>query len=508
MNNKKICKIRILDEVNCMVMGLDLNHVEYFNDEYALHAKGYFFSPLYKTGQWDGKINFFSKKGKTFYHLLDELIPRIIALNYSIKVEDLRRAANVTPKSIDENFFEGVVHSTTGDPWKVRDYQIDMVNALLEAGSGIGLAGTGAGKTSMTAALALSYEYAANLRSIIIVPDKSLTDQTFREYQNFGLDVGQYGAGVKDGDHQHIVSTWQTLQNHPTFIQNFQVIVVDEAHGLRGKVLQGLLNKYGKDIPYRFGVTGTLPKEPADAMSIKMSVGPIRYEIPAHELQAMNQLADLDIDIIQHEIDFEEQYAIYLDENKNSFLKPDTYKQFRDSYFPDYTSEKKFLQSDKRRREWIGNYIKVQHDLGMGNVLCLVNGVNVGKQLAKEIPGAIFLSGKDKLKVRREAYELFKERNDVTVIATIHIAGTGLDIPRIFQLIGIDLGKSFSRVIQAIGRGLRKAEDKNRVRFSDITSDLKYSRKHLAERKKYYKEAKYKFKLIKVKLKDEEDLFS
>ena len=62
----------------------------------------------------------------------------------------------------------------------------------------------------------------------------------------------------------------------------------------------------------------------------------------------------------------------------------------------------------------------------------------------------------------------------------------------------IDIGQSFIRTIQAIGRGLRKGVDKTHVDVIDVCSDLKYSKRHLRERKKYYKEAKYPFKVHKI----------
>ena len=278
------------------------------------------------------------------------------------------------------------------------------------------------------------------------------------------------------------------------------MIIVDEAHGLKGKVLQDLLVNHGKDIPFRFGVTGTLPKGKTDAMSVKIAVGPTRYVIPAHELQEMEHLAKLHIDIIQHELDFTDKYQHYLETTED--LKIKTYKEFIDTYFTEYSEEKRYLQGHVARTQWIANYIKAQHSRELGNVLCLVNGIAFGKKLASLIPDAIFLSGKDKMAVRREAYDLFKNRNDVTVVATVNIASTGLDIPRIFQLIGVDMGKSFIRTIQSIGRGLRRAEDKDEVTYTDICSNLKYSRRHLTERKKYFKEAQYKYQLHKVELKN------
>ena len=106
----------------------------------------------------------------------------------------------------------------------------------------------------------------------------------------------------------------------------------------------------------------------------------------------------------------------------------------------------------------------------------------------------LYLSGKDKMKDRKEVYNLFKDNDNVVVIATVQIASTGLNIKRIFNMMFIDVGKSFIRVIQTIGRGLRKAPDKDFVDVTDLCSDLKYSRKHVAERIKFYKEAQYPYK--------------
>jgi superfamily II DNA or RNA helicase len=73
-----------------------------------------------------------------------------------------------------------------------------------------------------------------------------------------------------------------------------------------------------------------------------------------------------------------------------------------------------------------------------------------------------------------------------------------LNINRIFNLVFVDVGKSFIRVIQGIGRGLRKAADKDSVVVTDICGDLKYSKKHLKHRTNYYEEAQYPFKKHKI----------
>jgi len=79
------------------------------------------------------------------------------------------------------------------------------------------------------------------------------------------------------------------------------------------------------------------------------------------------------------------------------------------------------------------------------------------------------------------------------------VAAVGINIPRIFNLVLVEPGKSFVRVIQSIGRGIRKAQDKDSVQIWDVTSSAKFSKRHLTQRKKFYKEAQYPFTIDKVK---------
>jgi superfamily II DNA or RNA helicase len=83
-------------------------------------------------------------------------------------------------------------------------------------------------------------------------------------------------------------------------------------------------------------------------------------------------------------------------------------------------------------------------------------------------------------------------------VATYGVAAVGMNVPRLFNIVLIEPGKSFVRVIQTIGRGLRLADDKDFVNIYDITSTCKYSKKHLTERKRFYKDARYPFAVEKV----------
>ena len=496
-------KIKILDEVNCVLIGLSPDHLSYFWEEYSRKAPNFFFNPKYKLGQWDGKIRYFHKTGKTYVYLLNTIIPQLVGLKYKINLIDDRTSIVPQPPLIDANMYSHIIHPEWNEPIIFRGYQVRGVNALITNRGGILVAGTGAGKTLMCAALADSYGQ-FDIRSLTIVPSKDLIEQTAVEYEIVELDTGKYYSEVKDVDHQHVVSTWQALQNNPSLLLQFGMIIVDECHGIKGQVLQKLLNEVAPNIPLRFGCTGTLPKAETDAMAVRVTVGDVQETITARELMDQGYLAKLEIDIIQLEEDFKKEYIEHCEQLKinEPTEKPPTYRQFKDGYFPDYTSEKRYLQSNKTRLRWIADFIEVKRDMGKGNVFCLVDGVRNGQKLADMIEGAVFVYGKDKAKARKKVYDLFKDNDNIVVIATVHIASTGLNIKRIFHMMAIDVGKSFIRIIQTIGRGLRKAPDKDSVGFSDICSDLKYSRRHKTERKKYYNEAQYPHKEKKVKYAD------
>jgi superfamily II DNA or RNA helicase len=99
---------------------------------------------------------------------------------------------------------------------------------------------------------------------------------------------------------------------------------------------------------------------------------------------------------------------------------------------------------------------------------------------------------------RKEQYDEVATSTNKIIIATYGVAAVGINIPRIFNLVLIEPGKSFVRVIQSIGRGIRKAEDKDHVEIWDITSSCKFAKRHLTQRKTFYREANYPFDVEKL----------
>ena len=479
------CRLIIKDEVNIKFEGLAVetrrkiaNKLKY-ELPYARHM------PAYKLGRWDGSKTFFGIGGTGYLAHLDVILPIVEGDGYDIEIEDLRHSHNLKFNPITENYWadQGKVwpkgHVMEGQPIVLRDYQYDVINKFLENTQSLQEVATGAGKTITTATLShLCEPYG---RTMVIVPNKSLVVQTEEDYRNLGLDVGVYFGDRKELNHTHTICTWQSLNvldkksydsdvlTLAEFAEGVVAVIIDEVHQAKADVLTKLLTQNFKNCVIRWGLTGTIPKEEWEFQSLLASIGPVTNRVSAYDLQQKDVLAKLEINILQT-TDIE------------------VFRTFQEEYT--------WLVTDATRVTWIAN--KVREISLTGNTLVLVNRIDTGKKLIEILPDAVFISGEVKLDDRKEEYDEIKTSDGKIIVATYGVAAVGINIPRIFNLVLLEPGKSFVRVIQSIGRGIRKAEDKDSVQIWDITSTCKYAKRHLTERKKFYKEAKYPFTLTKV----------
>ena len=133
----------------------------------------------------------------------------------------------------------------------------------------------------------------------------------------------------------------------------------------------------------------------------------------------------------------------------------------------------------------------------------LVSSIPVGKKLQKMIGDekSVFIYGKDDTDVRKQVYALFETHNNIVVIANVQIAAVGLSIDRIFNLVMLDIGKAFTRVVQAIGRSLRMASDKTHAEVWDIGTNYSFGATHAKKRVTFYTDAEYPYKTTYINYK-------
>jgi superfamily II DNA or RNA helicase len=485
----KTAKIIIRDEVNIKIEGLELDTRRALVTAFKYDIPGARYLPAVRLGRWDGKVSYFQLGGSTYVNLLPEIIPILEKFNYDIELDDQREYSTTFEfEPVNEQTFSHILwgkgHPLEGQPMVLRDYQVEIINNFLADPQCIQEIATGAGKTVITAAL--SNAVAPYGRTVVIVPNKSLVTQTEKDYINMQQDVGVYFGDRKEWGRQHTICTWQSLNvllkntknsvgdvTIQEFLEDVVCVMVDEVHMAKADALKSLLTGVMSRVPIRWGLTGTIPKEPFEFQALKCSLGPVIGKLTASELQSQGVLAQCHVNIVQL-VDHAE--------------------------FTNYQSELKFLLEEPDRLKTIAQLIAQVN--ATGNTLVLVDRVAGGHALVELLGDlAVFVSGATKAKDRQDEYDEVATSTGKIIVATYGVAAVGINLPRIFNLVLVEPGKSFVRVIQSIGRGIRKAEDKDHVQIWDVTSTCKFAKRHLTKRKQFYKEANYPFTQEKLEWK-------
>jgi superfamily II DNA or RNA helicase len=298
-----------------------------------------------------------------------------------------------------------------------------------------------------------------------------------------GLDVGVFFGDRKEFGRTHTICTWQSLNilmkntknglaeiTISEFIEDVVCVIVDEVHMAKADALKTLLTSVMSRVPIRWGLTGTIPKEKFESQALLVSLGPVISKLSASELQDRGVLAQCHVNIVQLQDHVE---------------------------YSNYQSELKYLLEESGRLDTMAKLIAQVNETG--NTLVLVDRISAGQALVERLGDrAVFVSGATKAKDRQDEYDEVAESTDKIIVATYGVAAVGINIPRIFNLVLVEPGKSFVRVIQSIGRGIRKAEDKDHVQIWDVTSTCKFAKRHLTKRKAFYKEANYPFSQEKL----------
>ncbi len=482
-------RLVIKDEVNIKFENLPLDARKKLAATFKYEDPTARYRPAYKLGRWDGMISMFGLGGNGYLSQLEKSFEILGNLGIEIdEVQDFRSPVKIEFEPILASYWadmgktwpEG--HRFAGQPIMLRDDQVEVVNRFFTNTQALQEVATGAGKTIMTATLAHCAEKYG--RTIVIVPNKDLVTQTEEDFINVNLDVGVYFGDRKMLNKTHTICTWQSLNildkksknatdddilTLAEFLEGVETVIVDEVHMAKAEVLKNLLTQNLRNAPIRWGLTGTVPKQDFEAQPIFASIGPVVGGIKAHELQEMGVLSNCHVNIVQM-MDVKE--------------------------FKSYSDELKYLVTDRDRMEYIAKLVKGISETG--NTLVLVNRIDSGKQLVELLEGSAFISGEVKGTKRKEEYKEHAVSDNKITVATYGVAAVCINIPRLFNLVLLEPGKSFVRVIQSIGRGIRKAEDKDFVQIWDITSTCKFAKRHLTERKKYYKDAKYPFTIDKT----------
>jgi superfamily II DNA or RNA helicase len=318
-----------------------------------------------------------------------------------------------------------------------------------------------------------------NYKCLILVPGLSLVEQLNNDFIEYGVTFTHSGwTGKNPLQNTEVVicnteNFCASFDKHP-WIKNVNLLIQDECHKVRNS---GQLAKNISKIktPHKYGFTGTLPKEDIDRWKIIGTFGPIIFEKQSKELRDAGYLTEACIKIVKL--------------NHNNPPKMD------------YKQELKYVYTSGLRHIIVK---KIASKL-TNNTLILVNHIEHGMDtldLLSSIEGkqVYFVHGGMPVEERQEIIKKMELQNNIITIAMSSIFSTGINIKNIHYIMFLAGGKSFIRIIQSIGRGLRLHDSKNKLTLIDICDNLKYSMQHIEHRKEFYNEQEIEWRETEVNL--------
>jgi superfamily II DNA or RNA helicase len=466
-------------------------HVYYeLADYFTFDVPGAKFMPTYKSKYWDGKIRLFNiQNGQIYVGLLDKIIQFCKDHEYTYQFKENEYYG--LPFEINPNISkEGVKDYVTSiSKYKPRDYQVDGIYDALKHNRKLLISPTASGKSLMIYGI-VRYFVERKQNTLIVVPTTSLVEQMYKDFEDYGWDVGSYCHKIYAGkervtDAQVIITTWQSIYKLPRkYFDRFSVVVGDEAHQFKSKSLISIMTKLG-NAKYRYGFTGTLDGTQTHKWVLEGLFGPSYKIIKTDELMKKGHVATLDINVL--------------------LLKhpPNKFETFED--------EIQYIITHNRRNNFIRN---LALDL-KGNTLILFarveghgeplfNLINNNSIISRHV---FFVHGGVATEDRERVREITESENNAIIIASYGTFSTGINIKNLHNIIFASPSKSRIRNLQSIGRVLRKGSNKTKATLYDIADDISYKSRrnytlnHLIERIKVYNEENFNYDIVNIPLK-------
>jgi superfamily II DNA or RNA helicase len=453
-------------------------------DYFSFTVPNFQYMPASKEGNWDGQIRLFNIKTGLIYFGLRHCIEEFCKKNkYEVEYDDMDSFASLefSLKEAKEFF------NSLKLPFELHEHQIDaFIHAIREKRSLL-LSPTASGKTAIIYLLCSFYKK----KTLIIVPNTALISQITGDFAKYGFE-GKihpiYSGQAKDAKEQIYCSTWQSLMRLPkSYFNQFELVIVDEADQAEAKCLSSILIKLTNCI-YRYGLTGTLKGTKTNQLILEGLFGQIKTVATTQELIEKNIISSFIIKCV-------------------ILTYPEKLRKTKRTY----QNEIKFLVENESRNRFIKNLsLSVE-----GNTLVLFNFIKHGKHLYDIILQEIkdrpifYVSGEIEGEERDLIKEIVDREKNAIIIASIGVFSRGINIKSLKNIIFTSPSKARRRVLQAIGRALRKSPLKDKAIIFDIVDNLTYQHRknytfdHFIERLKIYAEENFKYKKYNVEFKGE-----
>lgn len=447
------------------------------------------YNPAFRKKKWDGKIRLYNILTSRIYK---GLLPYVLAFardrGYKVEYEDCLKTTNevIEYPKVYSNKAEIIPH----------EYQKEAVQHALNNKRCLLISPTGSGKSLIIYLILIELLKRLNKKILIVVPTTGLVTQLksdFEDYANTKKISNNihliYGGQEKDTNCRVVISTWQSLYTQSEeFFTQFDAIIGDESHLFKAKSLIKIMNKL-KQCDYRIGTTGTLDGTQVHKLVLEGLFGAVHQVTSTKELIDKEVLAQLAIKCL----------ILKYNETDTTEIKR-----------AKYHDEIEWLVLNDKRNKFITNLTNTIP----GNVLVLFNFVEKhGIPLYKSISSsgkknAYLICGKTEIEEREQIRKIVDKGNNNVLVASYGTCSTGINIKNIHAIIFASPSKSVIRVLQSIGRGLRRSETKDKVTVYDIGDDLSWKKyrnhalRHLDERANIYTNESFQFDKIKINLGD------
>ena len=481
------------NEVDIVVKSDDSGIVMELSEFFTFYVPGYKFVPSYRNKMWDGKIRLYDTRNYTLpsgllYHVEQFADSR----GYKIRND-------IDERRINDNSIPDLNLSCDGSPISLRDYQSIAIQHVLKYKQSLLVSPTGSGKSLMIYMIMRWFLSVSEKKAIIVVPTTSLVEQMWKDFADYGSNDDTYnpdnvhriyaGKEKESFEQRVVITTWQSVFKMPrSWFKDYEMVVGDEAHLFKAKSLTTIMGHL-RNAWLRIGTTGTLDGTKVHKLVLEGCFGPVFNVTSTKKLIESKTLSDISIDVL---------HLQYGDKERKEFGKKT------------YQEEISHIVDHNKRNNFIKNLAISQQ----GNTLVLFNLVDKhGKPLYNLIRDkadikrkVFYVSGEVGALDREQIRTLVEKEKDAIIVASLGTFSTGINIKNLHNMIFAAPTKSQVRVLQSIGRSLRKSENGQPAKVYDLCDDFSWKKRknytlgHGLERIEIYEKEQLDFKIHAVPL--------
>ncbi len=495
--------IQKINESYLTIKNLEYDESLFLSESFSFYADNYRFHPSYKMKRWDGKIRLYNRANSTLpigcYNKLIELLDNA-NMRYKV-VNDNKIDIKVSEDGIKE-FLNGTLKCDL----TLRDCQTEAILDLLMKNRGVGVLPTAAGK-SLVQYTIINYLILKGYvnKVLLVVPKVGLVNQMeydFVDYaktENYKNYVHKIYSGMeKETDKPIVISTWQSLKDlNDNWFEQFDLVMIDECHEATAKVLSNIVLSC-TNAKFKYGVSGTLEDSKVHEMQLMSLFGDIKQYTTTKSLMEEGQLTNIKIYnmVLKYDEEHKKQF--------NDIVRRIKSNKTENSGAKAYKAENDFIADNKDRKKFILKSLKKCN----GNCIVLFKNVEYGKELCELASkyldrNVYFVYGKLTPNEKERIRQIMEHEEDAIVFATLSIFSTGINIKKLKYLMFVQNTKSKIKVMQSIGRVLRKHVSKECAYFIDIIDDINgknFSVKHAIEKLELYTREGHEYKIKEYKL--------